>query len=325
MRSHEDRTVVGGNATLTAVPGICVGHATAPQGGTGCTVVLGPFRGAVEVTGMATGTRELGVLDPRHPASRVNALVLTGGSAFGLSAADGVVAWLAERGLGYETGVVPVPLVPTAVIFDLAEGVARPDPALGRLACTVASTAPVAEGRVGAGAGATVGKFAGRERCSPGGVGSAAGRLGLHTLGAMAVVNALGNVSDLEGRVVAGARGPGGPGGTDWIDPGEFIRARVQAGDPPAMSRPGANTTLGIVATDAPLSRGELARVVRMVATALARRIDPVNTPFDGDLVFAVSTSHESGEVGAGEVLALGVALRELLEEAIIRAVTTGR
>lgn len=322
MQLHDDVTTLGDNATLTAVPGIQVGHATAPQGGTGCTVVLGPFRAAVEVTGMATGSRELGVLDPRHLAPQVDALLLTGGSAFGLSAADGVMAWLAERGLGYDTGVATVPVVPTAVIFDLAEGVARPDAALGRLSCTVASTAPVAEGRVGVGAGATVGKFAGNALSSPGGVGSAAGRLGSHTLGALAVVNALGNVRDPAGRVVAGARGAGE---TDWLDPGEFIRASVRAGDPPVMARPGVNTTLGVVATDAPLSRVELARVVRMAATALSRRIDPVNTPFDGDLVFAVSTSREHADVTAGEALALGVGLRELLEEAIMRAVTPGR
>lgn len=284
--------------------------------------MLGPFRGAVEVTGMATGTRELGVLDLRHLATRVDALLLTGGSAFGLSAADGVAAYLAERGLGYDTGVAPVPLVPAAVIFDLAEGVPRPDSALGRLSCTVASTAPVAEGVVGAGAGATVGKFAGKERCSAGGVGSAAGRLAPHTLGALAVVNAFGNVMDLEGRVVAGARGVDGVG---WLDPGEFIRANVRAGGPSVAARPGTNTTLGVVATDAPLTRGDLARVVRTAAAALARRINPVNTPFDGDLIFAVSTSQEYGDVGADEVLALGVALGELLEEAIIRAVTAGR
>ena len=312
------------NPTLTAVPGLRVGHATAPEGGTGCTVVLGPFRAAVEVTGMATGTRELGVLDPRHIAPRVDALLLTGGSAFGLAAADGVAAWLAERGLGFETGVAPVPLVPAAVIFDLAEGGSRPDAALGRLACTVASAAPVEEGPVGAGAGATVGKFAGRARSSPGGVGSAAGRLAGYTLGALAVVNALGNVSDRSGRVIAGARGERDG---EWLD---FAAARERGfgsafDRAPGASgglRPGANTTLAVVATDAPLSRGELARVVRVAAPALARRIDPVHTPFDGDVVFALSTAPEVAEIGAAESLTLAVALRDLLEDAIVRAVT---
>jgi L-aminopeptidase/D-esterase-like protein len=312
------------NATLTAVPGIRVGHATAPQGRTGCTVVLGPFRGAVELSGLATGTRELGALDPRHLVARIDALLLTGGSAFGLAAADGVSGWLAERGIGFDTGVALVPIVPAAVIFDLAEGVPRPDAALGRHACTVASGAPVEEGRVGAGAGATVGKLAGRERSSPGGLGTAAGRLGPHAVGALAVVNALGNVSDRSGRIVAGARGER-PG--EWLD----TAAAQGSGAAPGFARSadgpraGTNTTLAVVATDAPLSRGELARVVRVAATALARRIDPVHTPFDGDVVFALSTAREVSEIGPAESLALGVALRDLLEEAIIRAVTVGR
>ena len=294
-----------------------MGHATGPEGRTGCTVLLGPFRGAVEVTGMATGTRELGVLDPRGLAGRADALLLTGGSAFGLAAADGVVGWLAERGLGFQTPVTPVPLVPSAVIFDLAEGVPRPDAALGRLACTAASTAPVAEGAVGAGAGATVGKFAGRDRASRGGLGSAGARVGSFTVGALAVVNAFGNVLDRDGRVVAGARGAEG----GWLDPSVFLSEPRPA---PGVT-PGAHTTLGVVATDAPLSRGELARVVRVAATALARRIDPVNTPFDGDLVFALSTARDVADLTAHESLSLGVVMRDLLAESITRAVTAAR
>src|SRR5690606_26054948 len=134
-RAAEGADPVSAHATLTVVPGLRVGHATAAGGRSGCTVVLGPFRGAVEVTGMATGTRELGVLDPKSLGARADALLLTGGSAFGLAAADGVVSWLAERGLGFETPAGPVPLVPGAVIFDLAEGVPRPDAALGMDAC----------------------------------------------------------------------------------------------------------------------------------------------------------------------------------------------
>ena len=308
------------NDTITAVPGLRVGHATAPGRGTGCTVVIGPFRAAVEVTGMATGTRELGVLDPRHLASRVDALVLSGGSAFGLAAADGVAAWLAEHRLGYDTGVALVPLVPAAVIFDLADGVPRPDAALGRAACEKASDAPVPEGRLGAGAGATVGKFAGRARSSFGGIGSAGGRHGSYAVGALAVVNALGNVLDGSGKVVAGARAnaDSAAGAPEFLDASTVLRGATAA--PPL-----GNTTLGVVATDAPLSRGELARVVRVAATALPRRIDPANTPFDGDLVFAVSTAPATLELTSAEVLALGVALRDLLEEAITRAVTPRR
>jgi L-aminopeptidase/D-esterase-like protein len=278
--------------------------------------VLGPFRGAVEVTGMATGTRELGVLDPRSLGARADALLLTGGSAFGLAAADGVVTWLAEQGLGFATPAGPVPLVPGAVIYDLAEGVPRPDATMGRAAADAASDAPVAEGRVGAGAGATVGKLAGRERSSPGGLGSAGGRHGAYSVGALVVVNAIGNVLDREGRVVAGARADGG----GWIDASRFIRE----GKAHPEARPGTNTTLAVVATDAPFSRGELARVVRVAATALPRRIDPVNTPFDGDTVFALTTARDVADMSAADSLAFGVALRDLLEEAITRAVTAG-
>jgi L-aminopeptidase/D-esterase-like protein len=313
------------NDTLTAVPGITVGHATDPGGRTGCTVVFGPFRGAVELSGLATGTRELGALDPRHLVARIDALLLTGGSAFGLAAADGVSGWLAERGIGFETGVAPVPIVPAAVIFDLADGVPRPDAALGRQACAAASGAPVEEGRVGAGAGATVGKLAGRQRSSPGGIGSAAGRSGGHAVGALAVVNALGNVVDRAGRVVAGARGDRAG---EWLD----AAAAQRLGVAPGFARPGAtgptpgtNTTLAVVATDAPLTRGELARVVRVASTGLARRIDPVHTPFDGDVVFALSTAPEVAEISPAESLAIAVALRDLLEDAILRAVTAGR
>lgn len=305
------------NDTITAVPGLRVGHATVVGGGSGCTVVLGPFRAAVEVAGMATGTRELDVLDPRHLVPLVDALVLTGGSAFGLAAADGAAGWLAEQGLGFDTGVAKVPIVPAAVIFDLADGVSRPDAAVGRAACAAASAAPVAQGRIGAGTGATVGKLAGRPRSSPGGVGSAAGTLGGHALGALVVVNALGNVVDQRGAVVAGARGDAAG---EFLDAATLLRTAGTPGGA-GVPRAGAHTTLAVVATDAPLTRVELGRIAKVAATGLARRIDPVNTPFDGDVVFAVSTAPAAVEITAAEALALGVALRDLLEEAVLRAV----
>ncbi|HSR42368.1 MAG TPA: P1 family peptidase, partial [Longimicrobiales bacterium] len=192
--------------TLTAVPGIRVGHATVPGGGSGCTVILGPFRAAAEISGLATGTRELDALAPEHVVPRVDALVLSGGSAFGLSAAAGVMDWLAERGEGYETGVAPVPIVPAAVIFDLAEGRGRPGPREGRAACEAASAEPVPQGRVGAGSGALVGKIGGRGGASPGGLGSAALELDGWWVGALAVVNAVGDVLDGAGGILAGAR-----------------------------------------------------------------------------------------------------------------------
>ena len=304
------------SGTLTDVPGLRVGHASVAGGGSGCTVVLGPFRGAADVRGLATGTRELDALAPTHLVPRIDALLLTGGSAYGLGAADGVMAWLEERGRGFDTGVAPVPIVPTAVIFDLAEGVARPGPDEGQRACEAASDAPVAEGRVGAGEGALVGKIGGREGASPGGIGSSAAEVAGHTVGALAVVNALGDVLDREGAIVAGARSPEGT----FLDTARLLRTR---GGPDEFGgpRPGENTTLAVVATDAPLSAVDLERMARIASTGMARRISPVNTPFDGDVVFAVSTAVEEESASSGRVMALGTVARDLVEEAVERAV----
>lgn len=308
--------------TLTAVPGIRVGHAQVAGGGSGCTVVLGPFRAVVEVTGMATGTREFDTLSEEHLVPRADAIVLSGGSAYGLAAAHGVMAWHAERGLGFPTGADVVPIVPAAILYDLAENRARPDASTGYAACEAASELPVPEGRVGAGTGATVGKIAGTPM--PGGIGSAAVDIGGVTVGAIAAVNAVGDVLDADGSIVAGGRGPDG----EFVDGSRSLRtsppegefADWRGGEGP---RPGENTTLCLVATDAPLSKRELRRVVRMAATAMPRRIRPVNTPFDGDVVFAVSSAEEAREVSSAAVMSLGDAARVALEEAITRAVLT--
>ena len=303
--------------TLTAVPGVQVGHAQVQGGGSGCTAVLGPFRGAVEVRGMATGTRELGVLSPYHLADRINALLLTGGSAFGLAAADGVVGWLAQKGEGFETGVSPVPLVPSAVLFDLRPDVPTPGAEEGRRACEMASAEPVQEGRVGAGAGATVGKLLGSEKACPGGIGSTSRSWGGATLGAMAVVNALGDVIGDDGGILAGVRGEDGQFlGTD---------ALVVQGGSSHPGMPGTNTTIVVIATDLPLSRVELGRLAKMASAAFPRAISPVNTPFDGDMVFAVSTGETGVAIPPQDLLAMGVVARELTEEAIRRGVMVGR
>jgi len=308
------------NATLTSVPGLRVGHASVDGGGSGCTVVLGPFRGAVEVRGLATGSRELGPLAVDHLVGRADALLLTGGSAFGLAAADGVMSWLSERGLGFPTGTVPVPIVPAAVIFDLAEGRARPGFGEGRAACDAATADPVDEGRVGAGTGATVGKIGGVAGASAGGVGSAAVTCGRHRVGAMVVVNALGDVRDAVGRIVAGAKGPDG----QWLDTHAFLAGGGSHGAGSHPLSPGTNTTLAVVATDAPLNRVDLGRLARMAANGLARRITPVHTPFDGDVVFALSTEERTRETTPEEVLVLGTAAQQVVEEAVTRAVTEG-
>ena len=299
--------------TLTAVPGIRVGHALVPGGRSGCTVVLGPFRGAVEVRGLATGTREMGVLSPHHLVDEVHAVLLTGGSAFGLAAADGVMGWLAARGEGFDTGGERVPLVPAAVLFDLSPGVPRPGPEEGIRAAVAASSLPVPEGRVGAGAGATVGKLFGPEAASPGGLGSVSREWGGGTIGALAVVNALGDVLGEDGTVLAGARSTGG--GFTRSDEALLMGTVVQPG------MPGTNTTLAVVATDLPLSRVDLGRVAKMASAAFPRAISPVNTPFDGDVVFALSTGSDPVSTPPNDLLSLGVVARALTEEAIRRAV----
>lgn len=300
------------NRTLTGIPGIRVGHAQVPGGGSGCTAILGPFRAVVQVTGMATGTRELGTLHPEHLVPEANAIVLSGGSAFGLASAHGVMAWLAERGEGFQTGAGPVPIVPAAILYDLADDRSRPNAATGFAAAEAASDAPVVEGRVGAGAGATVGKLAGSAGAMPGGIGSWLVEVGGMKVAALAAVNALGDVLDADGRVVAGARDADGR----FLDASRLLREA-----PPEDLSLYGNTTLCVVATDAPATQRDLQRIVRMAAGAMSRRIRPVNTPFDGDLVFGAAPSRQERVLSDRAVMTLGDAGREALEEAITRAV----
>jgi L-aminopeptidase/D-esterase-like protein len=271
------------------------------------------MRAAAHVYGRATGTREFDALSPRHIVPRIHALLLTGGSAYGLGAADGVMRWLRERGRGFRVGDVGVvPIVPAAVVFDLGP-VGRndrwPGPAEGYAACDAAGP-DVAEGSVGAGTGATVGKALGIERAMKGGVGTWAVARGELIVGALAVVNAYGDVVDAEGRVLAGARE-----GSGFAD----ARARLAAGEVPA-SRFG-NTTLAVVATNAALDRPALADVARAAADALSWRIRPVGTAVDGDVVFAIS----AGEVASPSPLTVELLAQDMLVMAIERAVTQTR
>jgi L-aminopeptidase/D-esterase-like protein len=299
-----------------------IGHATDVDARTGCTVLLGPFRAACELRGFATGTRELDALSPLHLVPRVDALLLTGGSAFGLAAADGVAAWLEERGQGFDTRAARVPIVGAAVIYDLGEGRAdrRPDAAMGRAACDAAVLDNPAEGRIGAGSGATVGKLLGAAHGMPGGLGRASVHVAGHYLLGLAVVNALGDVHDGSGRIIAGARGPDGvfADATRLLREAPELLPQWASRTPPA---PGTNTTLAVVATDAPLGRVALTALARMASAALARRISPVNTPFDGDIVFALSTAHEERSLEPAELLGLGAGAAFVLEQAIERAV----
>lgn len=280
------------NRTLTALPGIRVGHWTDLEGGTGCTVILTPqgARASVEIRGLAPGTRELALLDPVRTVQEVHAIVLTGGSAFGLAAAQGVVQWLEERGYGYATGFAKVPIVPAAVVYDLNLGnpKARPTPEAGYAACEAATSDPVPEGTVGAGTGVTVGKLLGLERAVKSGVGSAWAQLPEgQQVAALAVVNAVGDVYDPEtGRLVAGVRD----------DQGRMVGARQvvrQVKVVPPFPRQGENTTLVVLATDVGLTKTELKILAAQGHVGMARAIDPIHTPFDGDLVFALSVGNK--------------------------------
>jgi L-aminopeptidase/D-esterase-like protein len=244
----------------------------------------------------------------------VDALLLTGGSAFGLSAADGVVSWLASKGRGFDTGVTPVPLVPGAVIFDLAPGVETPGPDQGWEASENASSDPVPEGKVGAGTGATVGKLRGRAFASPGGVGSSVRAWRHGAVGALAVVNALGDIVGADGAVLAGPRDSDGV-----ILPSDGI---VEETGPSEAYFPGTNTTLVVVATDLPLSRVDLGKLARMASSAFPRAVSPVFTPFDGDLLFALSSSGLEEPVSDQDLLSLGAVARGVVEESIRRVAT---
>lgn len=275
------------NADLSAV-GLAVGHATDADGATGLTVVRGvdrAFRCAAVVIGRATGTRELQTASPFHLVDRVDAVVLTGGSAYGLDATAGAMRWMEERGRGHPVGAGVVPIIPAAVIFDLAplgSFSARPTPAMAYAACESATSAGIAEGSVGAGTGATVGKAAGIAGAMKGGVGIGLATSGDIVTGAVVVVNALGDVRDADGRIIAGARDADGrfADGARLIAEGGLTRK--------FEDRALRNTTIAVVATSACLSRVELSQLAQASSAALFRRITPTGTSFDGDVIFAV-------------------------------------
>jgi len=305
---------------LAAVPGITVGHATVTAHGTGCTVVLGPaagMRAAVAVRGRATGTRELDALDPRHLVERIDALLLAGGSAYGLGAADGVMRWLRERGRGLPVGPAgTVPIVPTAVIFDLGNAgqpVGWPGPDDAYRACESASES-FAEGAVGAATGATCGKAAGLDKMMPAGLGTSATRADAIVVGALVVVNAVGDVRDGRGDIIAGARGPDGK----FLDSLRYLAGGgAPFGDPNRLTR---NTTLAIIATNAVLDRVQLQALAQAGSDALARRITPYGTLYDGDVIFAVSTA----QVPAASPLQVEALAALAVPEAVERAVRRG-
>lgn len=308
-----------GRDSFADVPGLRVGHWTDPAAATGCTVILAPPGGvsaSVSVRGGAPGTRETDVLQPGNTVQRVHAIVLTGGSAFGLSAAAGVMRYLEEQGIGFETRHGRVPIVTAAVLFDLGIGDAavRPGENAGYAACLAATAAPV-EGSVGAGTGATVAKAAGIERALKGGIGSAAERLADGTMvAALAAVNAYGDIRDPDSRAIVAAPRPGPDGAV------ETALALLQR----RGSRPTAeftNTTLVVVATTAALCRDQLLRVAEMGHGGIARAIEPSHSPADGDVVFAIATGEPAVSDGEADVLAIGALGARAVGRAIVRAV----
>ena len=309
-----------GGVDLSAA-GVAVGHATDEAGGTGCTVVrgaAGPLRAAAAVIGRATGTRDLLPLTSHHLVDRIDAILLTGGSAYGLDAAAGVMRWMEERGLGFPVGQGVVPIVPAAVVFDLeplGRFDARPTAQMAWDACDRAATTDIAEGSVGAGTGTTVGKAAGPANAMKGGVGCAVVCAGTGALvaAALVVVNALGDVRDAQGSIIAGARN-----GAGFADSSVLLAG----GPPPAFDRlQMQNTTLAVVALDAALSRADLGAVAEAAGAALHRRITPAGTAYDGDIVFGLAPLN--GE--ATDPVTAAVVASAALEQAIERAVRTAR
>ncbi len=301
---------------ITDVAGIKVGHYTDLVNGTGCTVVLCPAEGAVggvDVRGPAPATRETDLLRPGHLVERVNAILLTGGSAFGLDAAGGVMRFLEERDIGFDVGVARVPIVPSAAIFDLAVGNPgiRPNADAGYQACLVAGEGAVAEGTVGAGTGASVGHLLGIGYATKGGVGTASRRLEEGVIvGALVVVNAYGDVIDPDtGKIIAGTRKPEG----GWLDSAAAI---MNGPGQSAFARE--HTTIGVVATDAALTKEEANLVAMMAHDGLARAIRPVHTLYDGDALFVLSTGNKSGDLSA-----IGHTASVVVAEAIVRSVET--
>ncbi len=330
-----------GQPVISDIPGLWIGHASDAEALTGCTVVLTPdgATGGVDVRGSAPGTRETDLLDPINLVDRVHAILLAGGSAFGLDAATGVMRWLQERGHGFETGVARVPIVPAAVLFDLGLGRAdrRPDAAMGYAACEDAmadrgaKSGRVAEGNVGAGVGASVGKLLGPAMATKSGLGTVclAGPGGL-LVGAVVAVNAFGDVRDpSSGAILAGTRNPAG---------GFLDTTAVLTGQPPgvagqsqgfssgvggpARQSAGQNTTIGVVVTNASLSKAGAKKVAQMAHDGLALTISPVHTMYDGDTLFALSCGPDEAKVQA-DLSVVGTLAARAVAGAVVRAART--
>lgn len=307
--------------SITDVPGIRVGHATNLEALTGCTVILaeGGAVGGVDQRGGAPGTRETDALRPMHLVDKAHAVLLSGGSAYGLNAAAGVMRYLEEKGIGFDTGYARVPIVPAAVLYDLGIGQAniRPDAEMGYLACQNASPQPPAEGNVGAGTGATVGKIFGMQQATKSGIGSASIDLGGGlVVGAIIAVNAYGDVLDPQsGQILAGARSIS----RDKSVPTHFIDTlatmKTLLGKTVLTLSSAHNTVIGVVASNAKLSKEEANKVAQMAHNGLAKTIRPAHTLFDGDTLFALATGKKKADVNV-----IGAYAAECVAAAVVRA-----
>ncbi|RDI19123.1 L-aminopeptidase/D-esterase-like protein [Pseudacidovorax intermedius] len=311
------------SGAITDVAGIEVGHHTDSRRPTGSTVILareGAVAG-VDVRGAAPGTRETDLLSPGNFVQEVHAILLAGGSAWGLAAADGVVRWLEERGVGLDVRFGRLPIVPGAVLFDLPVGDARirPDAASGYAACEAASIAAPAEGNVGAGAGALVGKLFGAQHAMKGGIGTASVKVGGVTVGALIACNALGDVLDPEtGELLAGSRTDDGRALRD-------TRRSLLRGELPKPLLAGTNTTIGVIATDAVLTKVQAQRLAAVAHDGLARAINPVHTMSDGDTLFALATGRVALKDEAPGMTVLSTLAAEVAAQATVRAVLAAR
>ncbi len=295
---------------ITDVPGIKVGHEQNGEGMTGCTVIIAE-KGAVagvDVRGSAPGTRETDLLSPLNMMEKVHAILLTGGSAFGLAAADGVMAALEEKNIGFDVGMTKVPIVPAAVLFDLTIGdyKIRPDYQMGYQAVEKASSSEDSLGKVGAGMGCSVGKLLGPEQASASGLGSACLELqdGVY-IGALVGVNAFGDILDREGKIIAGCQDKEG----NFLDTYEQMKSYQAQGF-------GQNTTIGVIATNAKLTKAEANKIAQVAHNGYARHINPVHTMLDGDTIFAMSTGYKKIDINL-----LATAASDVMGQAIVKAI----
>ncbi len=296
---------------ITDITGISVGHFTDNKNHTGCSVILcdTPTVCGVDIRGGSPGTRETALLDPTCTVSGVNAILLTGGSAFGLSASDGVMRYLSEQNIGYDTGVNKIPIVPSAVIFDfhLGDGKTAPTPDYGYKACQNASPDNTQQGNVGAGTGAVIGKIRGAKKAMRGGLGSASIKFtdGL-IVGALAVVNTFGDIVD-NNKIIAGARSDDNNllNTSKYILNGNHIDCGIKT-----------NTVLAVVATNGDFNKSETTRIAQMAQTGLSNVIVPSQTMYDGDIVFALSTAKITADANR-----VGIIASEILKKAVINAI----